>query len=102
MENDNTNMVQDSNPQLEALRSARSKRPEAGAIWEQTSKRTDKKYLNLRIRLSKEKLQELLSSSSEEVVSLNFVAFPNTKNPDDGKRRPAYSVYEELSLPTQQ
>lgn len=71
---------------------SKSGRPEMGAVWKKISK-NNTEYMNIRLKLSKEKLQELLKETSD-VVSINFVAFPN--DTALGSNRPNFRVYEEL------
>lgn len=67
-------------------------RPEIGAIWERMSK-SNFKYMNIRLKLSKKKLLDLINSN-EEVISVNLVAFPN-KDLKENTNRPNFRIYEE-------
>lgn len=67
-------------------------RPEVGAIWQQTSKNNNE-FLNIRLKLSKKLLKELLETSEEE-VAVNLIAFPN-RNKEGISTRPSYRIYEE-------
>lgn len=70
-------------------------RPEIGAIWERSSKASNKPYLNVKINLSKSKLQQLLATASGEEVNLTLVAFPNEYK-ETGDNRPSFRIYEEM------
>jgi len=72
---------------------SKSDRPEMGAVWKKLSK-NNTEYMNIRLKLSKEKLQELLKEEGD-VVSVNFVAFPN-RTVTESPNRPNFRVYEEL------
>lgn len=51
--------------------------------------------MNIRLKLSKEKLQELLKEDGD-IVSFNLIAFPNTLK-QENSNKPNFRVYEELS-----
>lgn len=68
-------------------------RPEIGAIWSRTSK-ANKPYLNLKLNLSKAKLQELLGQATSEEINVNLIAFPNDHK-TDGDNKPNFRIYEE-------
>lgn len=71
-----------------------SKRSSIGSIWEKTAKDSQKKYMTLSIRMSKQRIQELLASENGEIVNLKFVAFSNQyKNEEETS--PDFKVYEE-------
>lgn len=72
----------------------KQERPEIGAIWEKISK-SNSKYMNIRLKLSKKKLMDLLNSN-EEVISVNLIAFPN-RDVKENTNRPNFRIYEELS-----
>jgi len=88
----------------EALKAKRSTRPEIGAMWKRNSKSTGTEYLSIRLKLTREKIQELLTKPTVEsgvdgtelVVEVDLVAFPNS-NAEGNPRRPSFRVYEELS-----
>lgn len=69
-------------------------RPEIGAIWQRNSK-TNKPYLNVKLNLTKSKLQQLLAAASGEEINLSLVAFPNEYK-ETGDNRPAFRIYEEM------
>lgn len=74
-------------------------RQEVGAIWEKISKEKQNPFMNIRFRMSKERLQELVNSaeiSEDGKVSINFVAFPN-RGKEDNPKRPDHRIYEELN-----
>jgi uncharacterized protein (DUF736 family) len=71
----------------------KQERPEIGAIWERTSK-SNNKYMNIRLKLPKQKLQELLNETGD-TVSVNLVAFPN-RDIKENTNRPNFRIYEEL------
>jgi len=83
------------------LAEQRKQRPEVGAIWKKSSTTTNMDYMTIRLRVTKEKLQELLSKPTNEngEVDLNLVAFPN-KSQQGIDRRPSFRIYEELVNPT--
>lgn len=68
-------------------------RAEAGAIWERQSKKNNSKFMSIKIRLSKERLKELLNSQ-DDTVSIGFVAFPNNSK-NDIATRPDFRIYED-------
>ena len=68
-------------------------RTEIGAIWKSISKNNNE-FLNIRLKLTKEVLTQLLSSTENEEVNVSFVAFPNKTN-DGISSRPVYRIYEE-------
>lgn len=74
----------------------KSSRPSIGAIWKRTSKDTKKDYMNMNIKLSKQKLQELINTAAEDEVQLKFVAFPNTYEKDK-PTTPDFRIYEETT-----
>ena len=67
-------------------------RPEMGAIWEKTSKENTT-FMNIRLKLSKAKIQELLAAAEGDEVSVNFVAFPNRNKSADNQ--PSFRIFEE-------
>lgn len=69
-------------------------RPEIGAIWQRSSKVSNKDFLSVKLNISKKKLQELLAASTGEEINLSLVAFPNEYK-EAGDNRPAFRVYEE-------
>lgn len=73
----------------------RRQRPEIGAIWTRKAKTSNMEFLKLRIRLTKDQLNQLASSSTsdEEQITVEFVAFPNTYK-DSNDKRPSYRIYE--------
>jgi uncharacterized protein (DUF736 family) len=73
------------------------KRTELGAIWQKTSRDSSRgDYLNIKLSLTKEKLQQLLQAQVDDHgnVTVNLVAFKNDfyKEP----KHPNYRIYEEL------
>ena len=71
-------------------------RPEVGAVWRRQS-RNNTEYMNIKLELTKEKLQNLLQVIKEgETVQVNLVAFPN-KTHNGNASRPNFRIYEELS-----
>lgn len=78
----------------------RKTRPEVGQIWNKQSRTNNLNYMTIRLRVTKEKLQELLNKPVNEhgEVDLNLVAFPN-KNQQGVDRRPSFRIYEELVNP---
>lgn len=79
----------------EELTEARSTRPELGAAWTRFSKNKNMEYMNVRLKMTKELLNKYLSSSKDEEVYINLVAFPN-KHKGDNPKRPAFRLFEEL------
>jgi uncharacterized protein (DUF736 family) len=74
----------------------KSFRPEVGAVWRRQS-RNNTEYMNIKLELTKEKLQNLLQVIKEgETVQVNLVAFPN-KTHNGNASRPNFRIYEELS-----
>lgn len=74
----------------------RKLRPEVGAIWKRTSKQNGGEYMTIRLRLTKERLEELLLIAEEgQEVEYDLVSFPNSREEND--RRPSFRVYEDLS-----
>jgi uncharacterized protein (DUF736 family) len=69
-------------------------RSEIGAIWERSSKTSNKPYLNVKLNLTKSKLQQLLATASGEEVNISLVAFPNEYK-ETGDNRPNFRIYEE-------
>ena len=69
-------------------------RAEVGAIWERSSKTNSKPYLNVKLNLTKSKLQQLLAAASGEEVNLTLIAFPNEYK-ETGDNRPNFRIYEE-------
>ena len=85
----------------DAVDTVRQQRPEIGAIWERKSMKTGSTYLNIRLKLPKKKLEELLASAKDdEPTNVNFVAFTN-KNKEENPKRPSFRVYEEIPRPTE-
>ena len=74
---------------------AANARPEIGAIWERNSKTTNKPYLNVKLNLSKSKLQQLLATASGDEINFTLVAFPNEYK-ETGDNRPNFRIYEEM------
>jgi len=75
----------------------KSFRPEIGAIWEKISREKKNPFMSIRFRMTKEKLQELLTTSEpgdDGFVNISFVAFPN-KGKVEGDKRPNHRIYEE-------
>lgn len=71
----------------------KSEREELGAIWEKTS-RADRKFMNVRFKIDKQKLMDMINNSTEgDKVKLSFVAFPND-NHDGVDSRPNFRIYE--------
>lgn len=83
-------------PEMKDLINKRKERPEIGAIWDHQAKTTGNKFLSLKLKLTKEKLQQLLAASGEEVVEVSFVAFPN-KFKEGNPKRPSFRIYDELN-----
>lgn len=80
---------------LNELIEKRKGRPEAGAAWQRTSKAKDMEYMTVRLKFTKERLQELIAAHPDGAeIAINLVAFPN-KNQDNPKK-PAFRLYEEL------
>lgn len=76
-------------------------RPEVGAVWSRQAKTSNLNYMTIKLKITKEKLQELLNKSVNEKgeVDFNLVAFPNkTQHVSPG--RPNFRIYEELNNPT--
>ena len=71
----------------------KSFRPEVGAVWERQS-RNNMDYLSIKLELTKEKLQTLLSKEGD-IVRVNLVAFPN-KTHNGNLNRPNFRIYEEI------
>lgn len=69
-----------------------TKREEIGAIWKTTT-RANKNLYNVKINLTKSKLQEILASAEGEVISVSLVGFDNEYNQGDIKR-PIIRMYE--------
>lgn len=69
-------------------------RPEIGVIWNRTSTSKNLQFMNIKVKLSKEKLTELLSTNDNE-VTLDLVAFPNREH-NGNDRRPNYRIYESV------
>jgi uncharacterized protein (DUF736 family) len=72
----------------------KSVRSEVGALWKRQS-RSNMEYMSIKLELSKEKLQNLLSKEGE-TIQVNLVAFPN-KTHNGNMSRPNFRIYEELS-----
>ena len=51
--------------------------------------------MNIRLKLPKEKVKELLSTEGD-VISFNLIAFPNSSTKENSNR-PNFRVYEELN-----
>lgn len=90
----NVTTVQETTAAQTMLAEKRKQRPEVGAAWKRQSK-TNMEYLTIRLKLTREKLQELLNNNTEE-VSVDLVAFPNKSN-NGNSRRPVFRIYEELT-----
>lgn len=88
--------VEDSAELVELTRK-RSERPEIGAMWDKTSKKSGMQFYTLKVTLTKDKIEELVSQITRggEVATLEMVAFPCSKK-EDNSRRPAYRIFEEL------
>lgn len=85
-----------SNPRLEGLIQERRQRAEVGAAWSRVSKVSGNKFLKL--RFNRTQLVELLnrtSTSSDENVTVDFVAFPNSSSEENSKR-PVYRIFESI------
>jgi len=70
-----------------------SSREEVGAIWQRLTK-NNRTYFNIKLNITKAKLQEILASTSTEEVNLSLIAFPNDRK-QDGDNKPAFCIYEE-------
>jgi len=68
------------------------KRQEVGAIWTRTTK-SNSEFLSIKLNITKELLKQL-SETTEEIVSVNLVAFPN-RYKDGNDTRPDFRIYEE-------
>lgn len=79
---------------------ARKQRPEIGAIWERSSK-NGVNYLNIKLKLPRELLLDMLNNYVDEIIPINLVAFIN-KNKDDNPKRPTFRIYQEIPKNTQQ
>lgn len=82
-------------PEMKDLINKRKDRPEVGAIWQRQAKTTGNEFLSLKLKLTKEKLQKLLTNE-DEVVEVSFVAFPN-KFKEGNPKRPSFRIYDELN-----
>jgi uncharacterized protein (DUF736 family) len=71
-------------------------RTSIGSIWEKTSKDSNK-YMNLSLKLPKEKLLALINGDSSDTVSLRLIAFSNRYKEADGETSPDFKIYEELA-----
>ena len=71
---------------------AEQQRQEIGAIWSRTSK-VNTEFLSIKLNITKEFLKQL-SETTEEVVSVNLIAFPN-RFKDEAPNRPDFRIYEE-------
>lgn len=91
---DNKNVKPTFGVQVSPTVSTPSDRPEIGAIWSRLSK-ANKTYLNLKLNLTKAKLQELLAQATTEEVNVNLIAFPNDHK-TDGDNKPNFRIYEEI------
>ena len=91
-----TNTSPVSTQDMTVLVETRRQRPETGAIWTRRSKTKEMEYMNIRMKFTKAKLQQLLSQVTEgDVVEASFVAFPNA-NKEESDRRPSFRIYESL------
>lgn len=82
------------------LADKRKQRPEVGQIWNKQSKTNNLNYMTIRLKVTKEKLKEMLNQEPNAFgeVSLNLVAFPN-KNQEGLDKRPSFRIYEEIVNP---
>jgi uncharacterized protein (DUF736 family) len=85
----------ESNVDFEKLTETRSQRKEVGASWAKVS-RSGMNYYTTKLTFTKQELQELLDSSTGDVVELRLVSFPNA-NQDNNPRRPSYRLYKEIN-----
>lgn len=51
--------------------------------------------MNIRLKLPKEKVKELLNNEGD-VIAFNLIAFPNNTTKENSNR-PSFRVYEELN-----
>lgn len=73
----------------------KSFRKEAGVIWERKAQNSGMKFFSIKIKLPKDKLQELMTQvDSEGMVETKFVAFPN-KFKQENDNKPSFRIYEE-------
>jgi len=75
-------------------------RVEAGVIWENRSKKSNSKYMNIIFSLPKSKLQDIINNSDQDEngnVKFGFVAFPN-KLQDGISNRPAFRIYQNIKI----
>lgn len=73
-----------------------NERVEVGAIWENTSA-TNKTYMKIKLALPKSELLKLIENSSgSDNVNLDFVAFKNRHQNEQGTR-PTFRIYPESS-----
>jgi len=82
----------------EKLDETRKARPEAGAIWEYESKKTNSKYMNIVLNLPKSKLMDIINNSNSDEngnVKVGFVAFRN-KYQNGISTRPAFRIYQDI------
>ena len=68
-------------------------RKEVGVVWNRQAQTSNFQFLSIRMELTKEVLRKMLEST-EEVVPLNLVAFPN-RFKEGQDNRPDYRIYEE-------
>jgi uncharacterized protein (DUF736 family) len=68
------------------------KEKEIGAIWSRTTK-SNSKFLSIKLNITKEQLKQL-AETTEDVVSVNLVAFPN-RYKEESDNRPDFRIYEE-------
>lgn len=69
-------------------------RQEIGAIWQNVSKTTGQTFLNVRLKLTKQLLEEALSKATGDEVPLQFIAFGN-KNHGGDNSRPTFRIFED-------
>jgi uncharacterized protein (DUF736 family) len=83
-------------PEIKVIETSEDKsfRSEVGAVWKRQS-RNNTEYMNIKLELTKEKLQSLLQKEGE-TIQVNFVAFPN-KTHNGNMSRPNFRIYEELA-----
>lgn len=79
---------------VQSAKTTEPMRPEVGAIWQQISK-ANKPYFNIKLNISKSKLQELIAAANGEEINFNLIAFPNDRK-ENGDNRPAFRIYEEI------
>jgi hypothetical protein len=85
---------------LNNLINARKNRSEVGAAWLRQSRTSNSQYLKIRLRFTKEELQQLLNNTPDGPVSddtpfLELVAFQNASQ-EQNPKRPAYRIYKAI------